>query len=561
MKNLKYKTSFASAPLQSVCNEEAKKVSKASLYELESLVPEEVRGSKNIDLLPVAFDLAIVGQRNKKGDLIDKETALAVYKQFIHRFQNLRHDRQRIIGHIVNAGFTDIDTHAKLTEDDLANRNVFNLSLAAVIYVLADKRVAQAILDSNDPLSDFYQKISNSWELAFDGYYILLGDDMDTGEVVSEEDQPLYEQYLRANDGSGYLPDGRSVNRVISIRYGDVMPLGAATTGFPAAFVQGTKAYVNEPRDTQTVEKEENEGANKKPEPQEAVAEEERGAELVKLFAEAFPNAKKQSQASTDIDSESAPIKTHSTESVKQSVATTNDSIIMDIAKLQEKLTKGESLASTEVQLVFDELQAKSEQFAKIQKEKEQAATNAENLQGKVDSLASELEETKNSYKKLQDQIAEQEAEASFNERMESLDEIYDLDDEMRQVVASEIRGLDDESYGTWFKKFEALAKYSKKDAKAEKEAKEKAEAEKKAEADKKGESKAEKNKKKESHASTEDNDGTGEDTSDDSFEVSALKQIFASTKKDAPVVSQSTAFAGKTWAEILDGQAEKAVN
>ena len=56
-----------------------------SLENLKTLIPEDVDLTKNIDLLGVAFNAAVVNKFNKNGDGIDTETAIAVSDYFVHK--------------------------------------------------------------------------------------------------------------------------------------------------------------------------------------------------------------------------------------------------------------------------------------------------------------------------------------------------------------------------------------------------------------------------------------------------------------------------------------------
>ena len=72
------------------------KISKASIESLRPLIPSNINLDKNIDLLAVAFNAAVVNKFNKNGDGIDSETAVAVKDYFVHKPTNIEHDRDRI---------------------------------------------------------------------------------------------------------------------------------------------------------------------------------------------------------------------------------------------------------------------------------------------------------------------------------------------------------------------------------------------------------------------------------------------------------------------------------
>ena len=79
MDKFKYSTQFSSS-LESSASESSEYLNycQASLDSLAPLVPTEVDLEKNVDLLGVAFDAAVVNSFNKNGDGIDSSTAIAI---------------------------------------------------------------------------------------------------------------------------------------------------------------------------------------------------------------------------------------------------------------------------------------------------------------------------------------------------------------------------------------------------------------------------------------------------------------------------------------------------
>ena len=79
------------------------------MVELEKFLPD-VDLNKNYDLLPIAFNAFVVNRVNKNGDVIDGETAIAMYKDFINKPINIEHNRKNVIGTILTAGFSEFGT-------------------------------------------------------------------------------------------------------------------------------------------------------------------------------------------------------------------------------------------------------------------------------------------------------------------------------------------------------------------------------------------------------------------------------------------------------------------
>ena len=118
----KYKTAFLQPILASAdIDQEDIKISKASLDDLKNLMPESVDLDKNIDLIGVAFNAAVVNKFNKNHDGISTETAFAVKDYFVHKPTNIEHKKQRIVGHIVSAGFSSYGDNELFDEEDLTD--------------------------------------------------------------------------------------------------------------------------------------------------------------------------------------------------------------------------------------------------------------------------------------------------------------------------------------------------------------------------------------------------------------------------------------------------------
>ena len=99
--NFKYTAKFSSVVLASkdILNH-PEEISQASLDSLKEIIPEDVDLSKNVDLLAVAFNGALVNKFNRNGDGIDSETAVQIIDQFKHKPTNIEHQKQKVVGHI-----------------------------------------------------------------------------------------------------------------------------------------------------------------------------------------------------------------------------------------------------------------------------------------------------------------------------------------------------------------------------------------------------------------------------------------------------------------------------
>jgi len=438
-KKYKYTTTFDSTVFAS-SDIEGSNISKASLEPLRPLIPKDINLDRNIDLLGVAFNAAVVNKFNKNGDGIDSEAAVAIKDFFIHKPTNIEHDRDKIVGHIVSAGFSKYDNSSELMseEEALIEDNAYNIALAAVVYKTASKEFADLVLNSTDEESDYYATVSASWEVGFNEYVISVGGDDLYGSTIISDPQEIkaYSPYLKSLGGKGMLKDGRKVNRLI---IGDIYPLGIGFTSNPAADVKGLIAEKTE-----------------SPEPK------QRKSEPI-------------NQLITKTEKTS-----HSMEEDVLNKETNNNTIMdKDIiinefrAALDEKLGNQdfseESVAS--ISKVFIEaIREKGEQYVadleKAKAEKEEAVQAQNSLQEKMGNVEQQLQSTQEKLSALEEENAAREAEVRFNSRMEALNEIYELDEDDSKIVASELANLGEteESFAGYQEKLAKVWKHKNKE-------------------------------------------------------------------------------------------------
>ena len=122
--------------------------------------------------------------------------------------------------------------------DDAAVKDLegpFNIACAAVVYRTVNRPFAQLLEDNG---GGFDHKISASWEIGFNDYYIALGSkDLKEAELITDQAEIAeFSNYLKANEGPGQLDDGTKVYRLV---VGNIYPLGIGFTTNPAADVEG----------------------------------------------------------------------------------------------------------------------------------------------------------------------------------------------------------------------------------------------------------------------------------------------------------------------------------
>tara|TARA_Y100000310_G_scaffold344149_1_gene455392 strand:+ start:6278 stop:7813 length:1536 start_codon:yes stop_codon:yes gene_type:complete len=440
----KYTTSFSSELKSLISEEKDKYLAMATLMNLADFVPD-VDTEKNMDLLPVAFNAFVANRVNKNGDVIDTETAVAIHKNFINKPINIEHNRERVVGVILTAGFSAFGTDRILTEDQAkGSREPFNVTLGGVIWKVTNSALTDLIEEAADPTSENYSKVSASWELGFSEYSLIV---LPEGEKNIEDGQFItdvaeieaMESHLRAFGGSGKLDNGNYVYRQV---VADVVPLGIGLTESPAADVKGILASENEektPEDTEQSKQNNSSQTNKN------------NVKIIKVM--------KKIESIKDINDESLQ---------ELSASSISDFIQSELEKASEQYQKD----VTEAEEALKAANEKSEGL-----EKEQA------------EMSNELAEVKSSLEELEKAKAEKEAEERFNNRMSLMDEKYELNDEDRKFISSDIKDLDEEAFSSYQEKMAVLLRGKDKELLAQ----EKAEAEAEAKTEETKESVAEK--------------------------------------------------------------------
>ena len=446
MKKQKYKfeSTFANIKIRPVVSEEKDKyLSLASIDKLKKFLPE-INTEDNIDLLPIAFDACVVNRVNKNGDVMDAMTAAKVTKNFINKPINIEHNRNQVIGCIVSANFSQFGSSESLTADEIKDMKApFNITLGGVIWKVVNKELADQIEESNDPTSENYMSISASWELGFNDYNLVLLDNgeknIENAQIISDAAEiEKYNSKLRSNGGTGKLDNNKSIYRQV---LGKVVPLGIGLTLNPAADVQGIAVKTEIPIELKINENQ---------------SSEEQKIEELPLQDKASENNTSQ-EDTLDVKKERIYMK------------------ITKIEDITDTLLK-EVTASSIAEFVAEEIKKANDQFLaeKSEKENELKASNE-----KAALLASEQEVVKKQLEELTQKLASLEAEKTakaqeeaFNMRMASFDEEYELNDDERKVLASDVKDMNDESFSAYKNKMAVMMKDKSKAAKKAKKAK-----------------------------------------------------------------------------------------
>ena len=461
MKEPKYTTSFSATVRPLVDEEKDKYLAMASLIDVGEFIPE-VDTSKNVDLLPIAFNSFVANRVNKNDDVVDAATTLAMYKQFINKPINIEHNRDRVIGVVLTAGFSEFGTDKVLTEEEVSGSDTpFNVTLGGVIWKIVNRGIAETIEDSADPTSEMYRKISASWELGFSDYNIIVMDDgekniANSAIITDSEKIGEMKTHLKGFGGEGKLENGKRVYRKV---IGDVVPLGIGLTQSPAADVQGL-----------------------------AVKTEKKAIDKQK---EDMPEG---NPASLSGDSEEKPENNISQPNKLDvtKVSANHEEHFMKIDSIKDITDESlqELKATAVTDFIEEELKKASEEYTKQKADADVAlktATEAtETLKKDHEELKEKLEKASSSLAELEKEKADREAEAIFTERMATMDDDYVLTDADREVLAGDIKEMEQEDFDKYATKMSVLMSSKKRELveKAEAEAKVAEEATKKEEAE-----------------------------------------------------------------------------
>ena len=432
-------------------------ISSASLERLQSLIPSDIDLKKNIDLIGVAFNAAVVNRFNKNDDAIDTNTALAIKDFFINKPTNIEHKKEKVVGHIVSAAFSEYNKNKLLSDEDVRDlADPFNIALGAVVYRTVNPGFANALDNADDEGWD--KVISASWELGFNEYSIAMGnsEDLNELEIISKPSQiEEFKRYLKAYGGEGVTSDGVPVKRLVA---GEIYPLGIAFTANPAADVEGV--YIKKDVD-------------QLPPVEEDEAAEESG--MICFNDVCFVRTLIDLEEKISHSSESNVIQHN-----KQ--AMDNTDIIQKLEELLQKhaspeAKEGKAAVSTEEavasvsQFVFDAIRQKSDEYVaekeEAQKEKVALQEAEERLKASVGELEDKLSQAETHLSNLEGEKLEREAKERFNERMAIIDSAYELNEEDLVVIASQVNeiGDDAEDFESYKEQFAVVWSHKSKEA------------------------------------------------------------------------------------------------
>ena len=437
--NLKYTTTFANLQIKPMVSEDKDKyLSLASINSLKKFLPD-IDTDKNIDLLPIAFDACVVNRVNKNGDVVDSLTAAEMLKNFVNKPINVEHDRTKVVGCILTANFSKFGNNESLAELDVKDmKEPFYITLGGVMWKIINPQLANLIEESNDPSSENYMKVSASWELGFSDYDLVLLDknnkNLEDAKFITDEGQKdKLSKNLKALGGTGKIDNNTYIYRQV---IGDVIPLGIGLTSNPAADVQGVATKDND--------------------------------KIAIIDVKLKEDESESSSINENNISQNDEITVNQEGVINRIIMK-----IENINQITDELLK-QVKASSVTDFIQEELKKASEVFVAEKNEKDLAikATNEkyEALSTESEKIKEELERVKAALIKFEEEKVAKANEEAFNLRMASFDEEFDLSDEDRQVLATDIKDLNEESFAAYKNKMAVLMKEKNKAAKKTKE-------------------------------------------------------------------------------------------
>ena len=440
----KYRTSFENFVTASLNFDNNVLVSKASLDSLKTLIPSSVNLDTNVDLIGAAFNAAVVNKFNKNGDGIDTNTAIAFKNYFIHKPTNIEHKKQRVVGHIVNSAFSAMGSNKIISDEEVKDKlDAFNIALAAVVYKTVDRNFADALMESNDPESNLFQRISASWEIGFNEYVVAVGsDNLKDAEIITDAKQLTeFKKYLRGFDGPGVMNDGTPVYRLVT---GRIYPLGIGFTTNPAADVQGV-----------IIDDGSSEMIKNDTEAEEIESFEVNSLDLLRINKKIFSQEEK-----TTVNT--SKINTMDLEQILSALNTV-------LAEKQETVNFNEEAVANISHKIAESIKSKNDEFkSQLQAAEEaklKAVAEAEKLREDLNATISKLSE-------LESAVATKNSQELFNTRMGILDQEFDFDDLDRSILAKDITSLDssDEAFASYKEKLSVVYRHKSKAFKTEQE-------------------------------------------------------------------------------------------
>lgn len=406
----------------------------ASLDALKSVFPKNIKPDESPDILFIASNLVRLDEKNANGDCLSLTIAKEIYKKWINKLVDIEHDRKHIVGFILNSEFVNANTNEVIPEDKVDDfEGPIDIAYAAAVWKLVSPNLCAFLVEASDPKNAKYGAASSSLELGLDTYQIVVSPttSLKDGKILTNQKEiKEYTPYLQAKKGSGRDSKGNYVFRNI---IGYCLPTGAGLVANPASNVNGVFTLPND-------NVEETEASIKSTileTPEAKVASLDVTASSVVKDNPLAQNKTENFQEISQIveNNETSSVNINTTHSMTK---------ITKIEEITASLFKDEARASEVTTFIADHIAKASEQYVKdlskqsdsikaLENAKAAAEQSSADLQKKVTELAQQLN-------KIEEAKAASQAEADFENRMKAFDEEYDLDQDDRKSLSTDIK-------------------------------------------------------------------------------------------------------------------------
>lgn len=401
MKDFKYKTTFACKITKLTNTDFEKYISLASLDSLKKIMPKDINLEEKPNLIGFCANICNINICNKNGDCVSSALGPKLAKDFIYQLVDWEHKNSKVIGVLINTALSSFDKNEIITEEEALKSDYFNIAAAGLIFKSAiPEKVVEYIEKAGDETSNEFGALSCSWEIAFDTYNIAVGPrTLKDAKIVSgSEEIKKYEKYLQSFDGVGKTESGDYVYRVIS--EGTLTPLGIGIVENPAALIRGISV----------------------------------------VEASISENDISQKNINNTSQLQNPSVKTNS-----EVMKITNRKDITD-----ENLKVG--IAAVDIDNIIN---SEIETFAKEYKAKQEAAENSakeakaaqEKIQADYNKLETEFKTVKEQLDSLMAKAAEKEKQEKFDQRMSYFDATYELDENLRKIIAKRVQNIDEPTF------------------------------------------------------------------------------------------------------------------
>lgn len=492
--NFKYFTNFESSA--SIIKKSETNLSIASsLDPLLAQFPKNIDVQSSPDLLYFIANGARANEANKNSDVVQGSDIVKIAPMSIYRYITVEHKRQNgSQGVIIGSGFSEINTNEIITPEDAINlKTPFNWVICGAIWEVLNPGLVNYLIECADENSNCAFAASLSWELFFSDYKLLVGSkDLSEGQIITDEKQfTQLSKYLKANGGEGVIKEtNEPIYRLI---VGEMLPGGFSITNSPAAAVKGIlpiqnreqiEVVPNDNAETNDVKKDEKSyrppttvkvpaDPNAKPSINDIEVEnEEAAAKLNENLQKSVASEQEiKEKDNIFINNSQNPTTLQKNSVNKNTNLKTNTKIKYMKFKTRNDITpdKFTSLASEQATFIAESLNEYCDKFAT---DLETKANEVKVKDDEIKELKASIEKSNKEVKEIQSKLADVEkARASekeqndLNSRLSDLTSRFELSEKGVKAIATQIKGLDNDSYNKWVEFAESTFAAKKKDA------------------------------------------------------------------------------------------------